>query len=124
VDRVTLDVRTLLVSARAVGLVVAAEGDRLSVHGPKGAVGLARLVLDHKPGVLAALAAEPGLAAPPEAAAPGPAPWPPRPAELASWPLEWRQRWGLLANELEAAGIPRPEHERQAFDIVKAEMEA
>jgi hypothetical protein len=54
---------------------------------------------------------------------PGLAPWPPRPAELAEWPLEWRQRWGLLANELEDAGTSFPECERQAFARVKAEME-
>ena len=39
-------------------------------------------------------------------------PWPPRPAELASWPLAWRERWGWLANDLEARGShsrnPRP----------------
>jgi hypothetical protein len=55
---------------------------------------------------------------------PGPEPWPPRPAELAEWPLEWRQRWGLRANELESQGVPWPEHERQAFNQVEAEMEA
>jgi hypothetical protein len=51
-------------------------------------------------------------------------PWTPRPRELASWPVAWRQRWGLLANTLQDQGIPWPEHERQAFDLVKAEMEA
>jgi hypothetical protein len=54
---------------------------------------------------------------------PGPEPWPPRPAELARWPLEWRQRWGLLANELEDQGLKFPECEREAFEQIKAEME-
>jgi hypothetical protein len=53
-----------------------------------------------------------------------PPPWPPRPAELARWPLEWRAKWGLLANELESQGLKFPECERRAFDIIKAEMEA
>jgi hypothetical protein len=55
---------------------------------------------------------------------PGPEPWPGRPAELAEWPVEWRAKWGVRANELEASGIPWPEHERQAFNEIKAEKEA
>jgi hypothetical protein len=55
---------------------------------------------------------------------PGKAPWPPRAPELAEWPLEWRRRWGLRANELQDQGVSWPEHERRAFDQVKAEMEA
>jgi len=50
------------------------------------------------------------------------APWPPRPAELAEWPIPWRERWGRLANQLQDQGVPWPDHERQAFDRVKAEM--
>jgi hypothetical protein len=42
---------------------------------------------------------------------------------LAGWPLEWRQRWGLLANELADRGVPWPDHERLAFERVKAEKE-
>ena len=52
------------------------------------------------------------------------APWPPRPAEVARWPIRWRERWGRRANELEDAGVPWPEHERQAFAEIKAEKEA
>ena len=66
----------------------------------------------HKPRLLAMLGGE------------SPAPWPPRPAELARWPIAWRERWGRLANELEDQGVPWPEHERRAFDRIKAEMEA
>jgi hypothetical protein len=47
-------------------------------------------------------------------------PWPPRPAELANWPVDRRQRWGELANRLEADGVPFPESERRAFREVKA----
>jgi DNA adenine methylase len=123
-----LDPSTLLVAARAVGLAVAADGDRLSVRGPKGAAGLVHLVLKHESSIVDLLATEvaagvpsgvdeeePGLetAAPDPPAVAGP-PIPPewhgapldghwRPA-IAWWPVEWRQRWGVRANELEAGG--------------------
>ena len=48
--------------------------------------------------------------------------WPPRPTMLASWPVAWRLRWGELANELEDQGAPFPDHERQAFELVMAEI--
>ena len=51
-------------------------------------------------------------------------PWPPRPDELASWPLAWRERWGALANHLEARGTSWPQSEAESFRRVKAEMEA
>jgi hypothetical protein len=50
------------------------------------------------------------------------APWPPRPSKLARWPIERRQRWGELANQLEDEGVPFPESERRAFDEVKAQL--
>jgi hypothetical protein len=49
---------------------------------------------------------------------------PPRPAELADWPISWRERWGRLANDLEARGTPFPESEAQAFRHVKIEIGA
>jgi hypothetical protein len=45
-------------------------------------------------------------------------------AELARWPIPWRESWGRLANKLQDQGIPWPEHERRAFDQIKAEMTA
>jgi hypothetical protein len=45
--------------------------------------------------------------------------WPPRPDELRSWPVGWRERWGMLANDLEARGIPWPQSEAEAFRRVK-----
>jgi hypothetical protein len=51
-------------------------------------------------------------------------PWPPRPAELANWPLAWRERWGSLANDLEAQATPWPQSEAEAFRRIKAEIEA
>jgi hypothetical protein len=50
------------------------------------------------------------------------APWPPRPSELALWPVKRRQRWGELANQLEDCGVPFPESERRAFEQIKAEV--
>ncbi len=43
-----------------------------------------------------------------------------RPDELADWPIDLRQRWGDRANELEAEGVPWPEHEIRAFTEIKA----
>jgi hypothetical protein len=45
-------------------------------------------------------------------------------AELGAWPIERRERWGWLANGLEDEGVPFPESERRAFNMVKAEMGA
>ena len=50
--------------------------------------------------------------------------WPPRPAELADWPIAWRERWGRLANDLGGQGTLFPDSEAQAFRQVKAEMES
>jgi hypothetical protein len=47
-------------------------------------------------------------------------PWPSRPDELATWPIELRQRWGERANELEDEGLSWRDAERQAFAEVKA----
>jgi len=49
---------TLLRRARDAGLTVGAEGDKLVIRGPRRAEPVARLLLDHKPAVLAALAAD------------------------------------------------------------------
>jgi hypothetical protein len=119
---------------------------RLVVDAPAGVITqeLLDALLTHKPALLALLAqvddrtesagppaAEPTedvgahAAAPSPAATlgpgPGPSPWPPRPAALATWPTEWRQRWGELANTLQDRGIPWPDHERLAFNQVREE---
>lgn len=60
----------------------------------------------------------------PAVAAPAPPPAPPilegvgYRAQLASWPDEWRERWGVRANALEAAGLPWRAAEQQAFTEV------
>jgi hypothetical protein len=100
---------TLLVSARSSGLRVWAEDGLLVVRGPRRAEPLARQILERRPEILALLSTE--------------RPWPPRPAELAGWPVEWRQCWGERANELEASGLPWQAAERQAFDETRAAKE-
>ncbi len=34
---------------------------------------------------------------------------------VAGWPVEWREQWGLRANELEDSGLPWRDAETQAF---------
>jgi len=65
-EYLTLDTRTLLVAARAVGLVVATHDGLLVVSGPKGAAGLVRLLLARESEILAVLAAGSSRDAPPD----------------------------------------------------------
>jgi hypothetical protein len=44
--------------------------------------------------------------------------------QLAGWPIEWRERWGRLANALEDEGGSFPKSEFEAFTRIKREMEA
>ncbi len=93
------------------GITLSARGDRLHFEAPKGSMTpeIKAALATHKPALLALLS---GVEQP--------APWPPRPAELADWPVERREEWGRLANQLEDEGTPFPESERRAFDQVKA----
>jgi hypothetical protein len=50
-----MDTLTLIAQARAAGLTLRADGDRLVVTGPRSAEALAMQLLDHKPTVLAVL---------------------------------------------------------------------
>src|SRR5215472_3239959 len=50
-----MDGLTLLRRARDAGLAVATEGDKLVIRGPKCAEEIARLLIEHKPEVMAAL---------------------------------------------------------------------
>jgi hypothetical protein len=50
----------------------------------------------------------------------------PHRAILATWPDEWREAWGRLANEFADSGLPFPADEKRAFAEVsarKAEVE-
>jgi hypothetical protein len=44
--------------------------------------------------------------------------------QLAVWPIEWREKWGRLANSLEDEGGSFPRSEFEAFNRIKKEMEA
>ena len=57
---------------------------RLVIDAPAGVMTeeVMAALADHKPRLLAMLGGE------------SPAPWPPRSAELASWQIAWREKWG------------------------------
>ena len=42
-----------------------------------------------------------------------------RPDSLSRWPIPDRQRWGELANQLEAEGVSWQEAERRAYETVR-----
>jgi hypothetical protein len=55
-------------------------------------------------------------------AAPSLLPWR---RQLAGWPDEWRERWGVRANALEDEGLAWRDAEQQAFiETLKAKREA
>lgn len=60
---------------------------------------------------------EPPTPSPPQA-------WPPRPPEIATWPIAWRERWGRRSNELEDQGIAFPASEIQAFGEIAPQVAA
>jgi hypothetical protein len=68
-----MDGLILLHRARDAGLAVAAEGDKLVIRGPKRAEAIARLLIEHKPEVMAALV--PAKAASEAEQDPAPASW-------------------------------------------------
>jgi hypothetical protein len=110
---------TLLAQARAAGLSVAADGDRLIIQGPRRAGPIARELMGHKAEVLALLAGS--HQEPPGASPPLSYPWR---EVLPDWPAEWRQRWGELANQYQDAGLSWHEAEARAFAEVSAERES
>jgi hypothetical protein len=77
-----MDGLTLLRRAREARLAVAADGDKLVIRGPMSAAPVARLLIEHKPAVRAALAAD----------------WRARHREA-------RAHWGALHPAEEAAGL-------------------
>jgi hypothetical protein len=48
--------------------------------------------------------------------------WPPRPSELACWPIAWRQRWADRAEAHQAAGLGWQEAERLAYQATREEI--
>lgn len=43
---------------------------------------------------------------------------------LATWPDEWRERWGIRADEIEASGVAWIEAERRAWNETLAARKA
>ena len=128
---VALDALTLLVAARGVGLTVTAPNRLLQVRGPRGAVGLVRLLFDREPEVLALLDAESTERCIAPAAEvvgecnvcpPSPSDRHEYQAQLARWPIPWRERWGKLANELEDRGLASSKSGHAAFRQIRTEM--
>jgi len=93
---------------------LAVSGDKLIVDAPAGVLTseITSALKVHKPALLAKLAGMTAVQAV----------WPPRPHELASWPIPWRERWGVLSNALEDEGVPFPQSEVEAFRRVEAEI--
>ena len=112
---------TLLDRARAAGLSVTAEGDRLIIRGPRRAEPIACELISRKAEVLALLAAPPAEPTPEPSVEPPSYPWR---EVLPGWPVEWRQRWGELANQHQDAGLSWHRAEARAFDEVLAERES
>jgi hypothetical protein len=102
------------------GVELTARGDRLHYRAPAGvltrelkaALGrhkpalLATLArMDDRPGPAGSRASEPASPAGPDGPGPPPADRGWRQA-VATWPVEWRERWGRRANELQDRGEP------------------
>jgi hypothetical protein len=105
-----MDGVTLLRRAREAGLRVAADSDKLVIRGPKNAAPVARLLIEHKPAVKAALAADWGARHREALAHWGAL----RAADEAAW-LAWgelQDRWhrlhGARAPEWQCAGCGEP----------------
>jgi hypothetical protein len=100
-----MDGMILLEQARAAGLILTVEGDKLRIVGPKRAEAVARQLLRHKAEVMHALA-------PPQAIGIGPD----------DLPGDWRVEWEEHAAIMEYDGrLPRERAEALALtDIVKA----
>jgi hypothetical protein len=96
------------------GIQLRVEGGKLLYTAPIGAYTfeLRDLVNSCRAELLAELSSQPVELSP--------QPWPPRPAELATWPIAKRQRWGERANALEDEGLCWKDAERQAFLEVQA----
>jgi hypothetical protein len=107
-----MNIQELLACMDRLGARLVREGEALHVDAPRGV--LTQELRDD----LAAHKAE--LLALPEIVQ-SLVPWPPRPAELATWPEFWREQWGRLANELEGLRVARDENDRDAWRMAERE---
>ncbi len=103
-----MDGLTLLEEARAAGLTVRADGERLRIRGPRRAEPMAQRLIAHKAAVLAALIAPP---ADPEI----------RVEDLdMNWRVEWEERAAVMEYD---GGLPRERAEALALTEIVREME-
>jgi hypothetical protein len=98
---------TLLTVMKSADIRMEIVEGRLRVNAPRGAVTpvIQSAFVEHKAALV-------GSVKPP---------WPPRPPELASWPIGRREAWGRLANQLEDGGLSWNEAEQRAFAQVNAQ---
>ena len=109
-----MDGMILLEEARAAGLSVTADGDRLRIRGPRRADPVARRLLAHKPDVLSALVELASLPDPP----PG--------VSLQDLPDEWLEVWAeRVAIMVEDGKLPLEHAEAKALaDVLLVMMRA
>ncbi len=124
----------LIAALDAVGIALDVADDpagpTLQYEGPAAALtpGVLNLIAQHKPALLAVLS-PPGRAAlsdgdDTDVVASGAPAWPPRPVELAGWPIPWRQRWADRAEAHQVEGLGWREAEQRAWHQTKAEFDA
>jgi hypothetical protein len=101
-----MDALTLLQQARAAGLTVLAQGDRLCIRGPRRAEALARQLLDHKVAVLAALATEAPITVTPEDLHP-------------DWYFSWEERAAIMEHD---GKLPRGRAQALALEDIREQM--
>ena len=103
-----MDGLTLLAEARAAGLTVRADGERLRIRGPRRAEPIAQRLLAHKAAVVAALTAPPAA-------------YGIRVEDLdMDWRVEWEERAAIMEYD---GGLPRERAEALALAEIVREME-
>ena len=95
------------------GVKLSVDRDRLKWDAPTGVMTpeIKAAMAIHKHALMARLASFKSRSSSPAI----PDVWPPRPIELATWPIARRKLWGELANAIEDDGMPFPKCEIEAF---------
>ena len=112
----------LIVYCKVLGIRLRVEDGRLKYAVPNGVLDpeLRAELFAHKAELIELLSGPAPEPAPPTGTATD-FPWR---TILPSWPIEWREKWALRANELAEAGVPHPADEDRAFEEVLREREA